>query len=163
MTYQIEIPEIALGVVLLGALQWLVILWISGRFKAALQKENAEFLEKIKWGFKVREQAEKVAEYMALARNLREESEEEDYIKANKISWELAMWLPENIYKSLGRALSNPNDTTNPLSVVIDVRKILLDKNAGALTSKDVIHHAAGIGKKTANKSMQQTAEASAD
>jgi hypothetical protein len=45
MLYQIELPEIGLGVLLLGALQYLVTLWISNRFKASLQKENSEFLE----------------------------------------------------------------------------------------------------------------------
>jgi hypothetical protein len=145
--YQIDLPEIGLGVLLLGILQYLVTLWISSRFKASLQKENAKFLEKLKWEFKVREQAAKVAEYMSLARNLKKDSSEEDYRKANTLSWELAMWLPDDVYKSMGNALSNPDDSNNPLSVVIAVRKVLLDSKAGDLTSNDVIHHAPEIGK----------------
>lgn len=80
MSYQIELPEITVGVLLLGALQYLVTLWLSNKFKAALQKENSEFLEKLKWEFKTREQAQKVAEYMALARSLKEDSSNDDYI-----------------------------------------------------------------------------------
>ena len=152
MAYQIELPEIGIGVLLLGALQYLVVLWISSKFKAALQRENSKFLEKLKWEFKVREQAAKVAEYLSLARNLKHDSNEEDYRKANTLSWELAMWLPTDVYQSLGKALSNPDQQTNPLSVVIDVRKVLLGNIAGELTADHVIHHAPGIGKEPANK-----------
>lgn len=64
------------------------------------------------------------------------------------MSWELAMWLPEDVYKSLGKAMSSPSKDINPLSVVIDVRKVLLSEKAGELTPEDVIHHAPGVGKK---------------
>lgn len=146
MAYQIELPEIGIGILLLGALQYLVTLLISSRFRASLEKENSAFLEKLKWEFKVREQAAKVAEYMSLARNLKKESTEEDYRKANTLSWELAMWLPADVYRSLGKALSKPDEQTNPLSVVVDVRKVLLGKMAGDLTTDHIIHHAPGIG-----------------
>jgi hypothetical protein len=62
------------------------------------------------------------------------------------------MWLPENVYKSISKALASPDENVNPLSVVIDVRKVLLGTKAGDLTSDDVIHHAPGIGKQPANK-----------
>ena len=86
---------------------------------------------------------------MALARVLKETSSEEDYQKANRLSWELAMWLPSNIYKSMGRAMSKPDNELNPLSVVISVRQKLLGNTAGDLTQDDIIHHAPGIGKKS--------------
>ena len=148
MTFQLGLPEISIGVVLLGALQFLLTLWISGRFKATLQKENAVFLEKLRWGFKVREQAANVADYMAIARELKGSSSDEDYRIANNLAWELAMWLPADVYKTLGRALSKPDEKNNPLSVVIDVRKVLLGDEVGDLTKDDIIHHAPGIGKK---------------
>lgn len=95
---------------------------------------------------KAKERAEKVAEYMALARRLKESSPDEEYQKANRLSWELAMWLPSDVYKSLGNALSKPDKVYNPLSVVISVRKQLLGNAAGDLSQDDVIHHAPGIG-----------------
>lgn len=97
---------------------------------------------------KAKERAEKVAEYMALARMLKETSSGENYQKANRLSWELAMWLPSDIYKSMGRALSKPDGEFNPLSIVIAVRKELLGNRAGDLTQEQIIHHAPGIGKK---------------
>lgn len=113
-------------------------------------KANIENSIKAKYDIELRakERAEKVAEYMALARVLKETSSEEDYQKANRLSWELAMWLPSDIYKSMGSALSKPDNEFNPLSVVILVRKELLGNTAGNLTQDDIIHHAPSIGKK---------------
>ena len=72
MIIELGLPEISIGVILLGAVQFLVTLWVSERLKASLQKENAVFLEKIRWDIKVREQAERTAEYLSIARDLKE-------------------------------------------------------------------------------------------
>ena len=151
MTLEIGWPGVMLGVLLLGALQYLSTLYISERLKTSLQRESNALLEKLRWDFKVREQAAKVASYMVLARALAEQSDQKDYERANTMSWELAMWLPADVYRSLGRALSKPDAKNNPLSVVIEVRKILLGNEAGGLSSDEVIHHAPGIGKPLAS------------
>ena len=87
------------------------------------------------------------AEYLALARNLKEDSPDTDYRKANQLSWELAMWLPEDIYKEMASSIATPNEKTNELSTVVSVRKLLLQKEAGNLTPDNIAHHAPGIGK----------------
>jgi len=137
MIIQLGTFEISVFVILMSALQFLISLLISERLKASIQ-----------WEIKIREQAAKVAEYMALARNLKETSSENDYRKANMLSWELGMWLPTDIYKTLGIAMRNPDETNNPLSIVVDVRKLLLGHKAGLLTKEEIIHHAPGIGNK---------------
>lgn len=149
MTFTIGFPEIIFGAVLFGVIKYLASLWISERFKTSLQKEHSDFLESLKWEIKVREQAVKVAEYLALSISLKEESPDFDYRKANQMSWELAMWLPEDIYKEMGKAIASPNEQTNVLSTVISVRSLLLKDKAGNLTSKNIGYHAPGIGKKT--------------
>lgn len=147
MTIELGLPEISIGVILLGTLQFLASLWISDRLKASLQKENAVFLEKIRWDIKVREQAERVAEYMAIARDLKESDTSEVYQRANRLNWELAMWLPEDLYKAMMDAIAKPNDKKNPLSVVVAIRKYLLGAAAGELSQDNIGHHAPGIGK----------------
>ena len=119
MAFTLGLPEISLGVVLFGALQYLASIWISERLKTSLQKEHSTFLENLKWELKVREQAVRVAEYLALARNLKEDSPDSDYRKANQLSWELAMWLPEDIYKEMANAIVNPSYNTNALTTVL--------------------------------------------
>lgn len=143
--------EISLGVVILGVLQYLVSLWIEERLKVSLQKEHSVFLENLKWEVKVREQAVRVAEYLALARGLKEDSPDSDYRKANQISWELAMWLPEDIYKEMVGAIVAPSEKANELTTTISVRKLLLKEKAGNLAPENIAHHAPGIGKKTAD------------
>jgi hypothetical protein len=147
MTFTLGLKEIGIGVILLGALQFLLQLWISERLKAWLQKENSVFLENLRWEMKIREQARGVAEYMAIARDLKESESPENFRKVNQLAWELAMWLPEDIYRAMGRALTKPNEKDNPLSVVVAVRKVLLGDSSGNLTQNDIIQHAPGIGR----------------
>ena len=121
--------------------------WLVERIKLALQKEHTQFNTDLQWEVKVRERAERVAEYISLARSLRENSTEEEYRKANRLSWELAMWLPEDIYSQMVLAIVNPIQANNELTTIIAVRKLLLKEKAGNLTEDQVAHHAPGIGK----------------
>ena len=147
MTIELGLPEISIGVILLGTVQFLATLWVSERLKASLQKENARFLEKIRWDIKVREQAERAAEYLSIARDLKETDSSETYRRVNRLNWELAMWLPEDLYKAMMNAIAKPDDTNNPLSVVVAIRQYLLDRTAGNINQNDIGHHAPGIGK----------------
>jgi hypothetical protein len=152
MTLNLGLPAIGMGVILLAALQFLASLWISERLKISLQKEHSTFLESLRWDIKVREQAVRVAEYLALAISLKEDSTESDYRKANQLSWELAMWLPSDIYNHMVSAVANPNQQINALTAVLSVRAILLKQKAGKLTPEDIASHSPGIGRKLANR-----------
>jgi hypothetical protein len=132
---------------LVALLQFFLSTWISERLKISLQKEHSQFLESLKWELKLREQAVGVAEYLALARSLTDKSPDEDYRKANQLSWELAMWLPGDIYKEMTNSIVNPSKDTNELTTVLRVRALLLQKKAGNLNSGDIAHHAPNIGK----------------
>jgi hypothetical protein len=114
--------------------------------KVSFQKEHSKFLDELQWNRKVQEQASRVAEYLALARRLEESSPGSDYERANQLSWELAMWLPEKIYKEMTRAIAKPSRDINELSVAISVRKLLLGDKAENLKPDDIAHHAPGIG-----------------
>ena len=125
-----------------GIVAFLASLLITERMKVSLQKEHSEFLENLKWDLKAREQAVKVAEYMVLANNLKTP---EDCQKATQLSWELAMWLPDEIYKEMTSSIASPTNETNVLTTVISVRKLLIGDKAGSLTSENIAHHALGI------------------
>jgi hypothetical protein len=118
------------------------------RLRLSLQKEHTKFLDELQWSRKVQEQAARVSEYLALARRLKKDSPVSDYEKANQLSWELAMWLPEETYKEMTQAVVNPSKDINELSVVVSVRKILLGDKAGQLGQDDIAHHAPGIGER---------------
>jgi len=149
MSSPVTFEQLGFGLLGLATLQFLVSLWLSERFKASLQRETGQFLETLRWDLKVREQASKVAEYMALARDLREDSSVAEYRQANRLAWELALWLRADVYRAVGKAIASPDAKTNPLSVVIDVRQVLLGASAGDLTSEQIIHHSPAIGKQS--------------
>jgi hypothetical protein len=147
MTVQLGTIDITIIAVLFTTLQFLLTLWISERFKASLQKENATFLENLRWDMKIREQASKVAEYLAISHGLTESSPQDDYRKANQLAWELMMWLPADVYKSMGQAITSAT-YANTAPVLLAVRKILLKDAAGNLSEQDFILHRPGLGRK---------------
>lgn len=138
--------QVSVLAVLVPILSFLSALLVSERLKISLKKENDLFLDKLKWDFKVRESAEKIAEYLAVVYTLEKSESKEIYRLANKLSWELAIWLPDEIYKKAMRSILNDSETDNILTTVIEVRRYLLGDKAGNLTSEDVGHHAPGIG-----------------
>ncbi|MHB1320415.1 MAG: hypothetical protein ACYCY0_02450 [Acidithiobacillus ferrivorans] len=144
----ITLNQLLLSAAALAALQFLLALWLSERLKAALARETGLFLESMRWDTKVREQAEKVAEYMALANFLKVDGSPDQYERANRLAWELALWLPPELYRAVTKAMSSPSEETNPLSVLIDVRKHLLKSTAGNLTQDEILFHAPNAGRK---------------
>ena len=129
----------------LGVIQFLLSLWIKARLESSIKSEYDKLLEDYRFDLRVREQAEKTAEYIALARNLAETSSEADYRRANQLAWELALLLPDDLYRNLGKALATPSANNNILSVLIEIRKLLL-KTPGTLNDNEVIHHAPNVG-----------------
>lgn len=144
---KIIIGSSLLTVNLLSLISLMAKTWIVERIKLGLQKEHSQFNTDLQWEVKVRERAERVAEYLSLASSLREDSTEEEFRKANRLSWELAMWLPDDIYIQVINAIAHPNERQNNLTAIIAVRKLLLNDKAGKLTENDIAHHAPGIGK----------------
>jgi hypothetical protein len=147
MSEPITITTLLGTVASVATLQFLVSLWLTERFKASLQRENGAFLESLRWEMRVREQAAKVAEYMALVRDLGDSSTPEEYRRANQLAWELALWLPAETYRTLSKALTAPSEEVNALSVVAEVRRLLLEGRFGLLAQHEVLVHAPGIGR----------------
>jgi hypothetical protein len=136
-----------------GAIQFIVGVWIKVRLEYSIKSEYDKIIEDYRFDLKAREQAATAAEYIALARNLQNTSSEADYRRANQLAWELALWLPAQLYRDLSSALGNPQSAENNiLAVLVKIRKLLLT-DSGNLTADDIIHHAPNIG---AFRSLQQ-------
>ncbi len=93
-------------------------------------------------------QAEKIGEYLSLARTLKEDDSKETYRRVSALSYELALWMPDHLYKAIGQAVAHPNVKCNISTVIIDIRKWLFEFASGVLEPRDIIFHAPGIGKK---------------
>jgi hypothetical protein len=147
--------EIAKGIaspVLAIPLALAVVGFVFGHFyveylKFTLERQQSRYSDEQQWDRKVQEKAAKVAECFALALFLKETSPPSDYQRANQLSWELALWLPEDEYKKMVRAVANPSERENALTFILDVRRLLQGDKAGNLSQDEIMFHAAGAGK----------------
>ncbi|MGD0230034.1 MAG: hypothetical protein ABSC19_06690 [Syntrophorhabdales bacterium] len=141
----ISSPYLALAAICLAILTFVSQLMITERYKASIERDHDRFLEELRWDSRAREEAAKVAEYLSLQSNLKEGSPESEYDLVNRLGWELALWLPSDVYRKLGQAATSPNYQKR-LDVIIEIRRLLLGVKAGNLTAADVMVHAPGIG-----------------
>ena len=129
----------------LAAIQFLVALWLKARLESSIKAEYDRVLEDYRFELRAREQAAKAAEYISLARSLTPDSPATEYRRANQLAWELALWLPDDLYRKLGRAMTSQANELSFLLVLIEIRRHLL-KAPGSLTDNDILHHAPNIG-----------------
>ncbi len=135
------------AVVLLAALQWLVTTWLKARIEQSVKAEYDRQLDKYRLELnkqledykneaKVREQAAKVAEFLAFARWNHAAPTGEDF---DKRSWELALWLPTEIYIEVAKCLAGDPNGKHMTQILVDVRKYLLKEKAGGLIAENIV------------------------
>jgi ABC-type uncharacterized transport system fused permease/ATPase subunit len=146
MKIEITLTWFVILVIIFSVIQFIASVWIKSELEKSIAARYDRVLEDYKYNLKVRERAEKVAEYMALQTNLKESSPQNEYDTVNKLGWELAMWLPADVYRKVTQAATRPT-LKERFETVIEVRKLLLGDKAGDLTWNDVMFHAPGIGK----------------
>lgn len=103
------------------------------------------------WNYKTREKAAKVAEYLAHQMFLTEKTPIEEYIKVNQMAWELALWVPKDLYVEIAQAAAMPDKNRNFFSAIIKARKLLLKEKAGDLSMEHALIHYPGAGKNKPN------------
>lgn len=130
-------------IALLGRICWG---WLVERLRASIQQEHTKFLDQLQWERKIQVRAESVAEYLSIATTIQEDASEGEYSKLNQLGWELAMWLPDKIYRDVAQAVISPT-YEKTLETVITVRRYLLGESAGSLAATDVVLASPGIGR----------------
>jgi hypothetical protein len=142
--------------ILLGAiaiLQLLSTIWLRTRLEASIRAEKDRLLEEYKYEIRAKEQAAKVAEYFSYFFRLKDTSSDEEYRRANQLGWELALWLPSDVYRQVSKAVSHNNSENNILSSLIAVRKLLLSQ-PGDLSANELFFHAPSA--RAIEEAMQQ-------
>ncbi len=124
--------------------------WLKSKLENSISAKYDKILEEYRYNLKVRERAEKVAEYLSLYYE-----DSHNFQRLNQLSWELSLWLPDDIYMNLSKALKNIGPEMDIskktiLDILVDTRKLLL-KDPGNLTGDDIIVHKKGIGKNSEN------------
>src|SRR5258708_6412622 len=100
MNIEIGIGTAVIFALAISALQFLLSLWITERFKTSLQKEHSKYLEDLKWKQTIKSNALRISEYLSKAAFAEGLQTTEDFQKANQMTWELAMLLPADLYRT---------------------------------------------------------------
>jgi hypothetical protein len=122
------------------------LVWISSRWLDARMKSHFDgAMEDYRHELSARVQAAKIAEYAATVIDLKATHSEDLYRRANQLSWELFLWLPDDVYRQLGKGVGG--SAKDLAEAMISVRKSLL-ANPGTLGPDDIIVHRPNIGRK---------------
>jgi len=101
---------------------------------------NTRLKNQIDYEYKIKEQAQKIAEYAAITYCERMEPEKEcNRVRANQLAWELLLFLPEDLYTELTIALDPKSDPAknNIFKVLIKCREYLR-KEKSSLTDEKI-------------------------
>lgn len=135
MTINLTLGSAILVLIGYAAIQFLAAEWIKACLQKSIEHEYQKKLEEFRYDIKVREQAAKVAEYLALRA-----SNTENVTLMNKLSWELAMWLPAEIYQQMAHVVVGRPNAQEYKQLIIAVRKLLLKNPSDPLTWDNIIH-----------------------
>src|SRR5689334_2962873 len=92
--------QVAVGVLLLAALQFLVGLWIKARLEGSIKHEYDRRLKDYEAQIRIREQAARVAELLAMRFD-----PQATPAQFNRLAWELSLWLPAQLVCDLTQCL----------------------------------------------------------
>lgn len=93
--------------------------------------------------------AEMVCEYVALASTLdAATSTVEEFRRANRLAWQLAILMPEPLYRTMITSIVSPDADHHVLQSVCDVRQwlMMIPEERRTLTGDHLPYHAPGIG-----------------
>lgn len=105
----------------------------------------------------VRYLSELISTYLAKATALDHSPSKAEYSEVNQLSMQLAMLLPDDLYRFISFAVAGPDESVNRLSATIQGRKYLLGEiSAGTLNQNDLVVHAPDAAKKQKAAEAQQ-------
>lgn len=133
--------------ILIGVLYFLVTTWLKSRLEESIKLENAKImaevtskfqkeLEDYKNSIKIREQAARVADFLAYAFSGSITPRE-----FNRLAWELSLWLPADLVRDISECLASQEQSKpTPKEVLIKVRKLLLQDPEDELRPENLLH-----------------------
>jgi hypothetical protein len=135
-------PAMAVLVLILStAAPFLASQWVENSMRTHYEKQLEDYRQQIE----TRNRAALIAEYVSMwyvsgqINDVNSMEKIEFYQRINKISFELALFLPAEIYRELGPALVKQPDAKTAGDILIDVRRHLLVP--GDLTADNIIYH----------------------
>jgi hypothetical protein len=147
--------ELGVAVLLLGALQFILTTWRKARLEGSITHEYDRRLKDYESQIKIRDQAARVAELLALAFD-----PQTTPMRFNQLAWELSLWLPAPLVCDLSRCLVGEKDAKDPKQILIDVRKVLLQSSSDTLKPGNIVHRENPLGKAELTAALQKDPKA---
>jgi hypothetical protein len=126
----------------LAVVQILVSLWFKTRLESSIKHSYDKLLKQYESQVKIREQAARVAEFLALAFSPTIEP-----MRFNQLAWELSLWLPAPLVCDISRCLAGEKDAKTPKEILIEVRRILLQAPNDTLRPENLLHREDPLGR----------------
>lgn len=134
----------------IAILQFLSSLWIKSRLEKSIEHEYSRKLEDYKFSLRRKAEAAKIAELFAKwikyggnERTLISDKEQQRnyYEELNRLSYELTLWVEDQVLiKKIARLLQRQDGHVTIEKIIVQIRKLILDKNGEDITEEDVTH-----------------------
>lgn len=121
---------------------WLVRNWVESKISSAVNLAASKQLEDYRADRDRRNQSQKIAEYLSYASNISDDVDDEYFRKCNQLAWELFLWLPPEIYRSVINSFKPGGNFTEALLLT---RRHLLQADDAELGPGDMIRHAKSV------------------
>lgn len=126
--------QFGLLIVILGALQTGLSIWLKASIETAVKHKFDRDLETFKYEMRQRERAALIAELLA-----EWDSCPANPKRLNQLVVEANLWLPESLARELNRILGNDPDAKFPKELIIDIRH-LLNGTEDSLSADEIVH-----------------------
>ncbi len=150
-TLQLTISQILgstlLLVICLGALQWLLSLWIKNRLEQSIKHEYDKQLEEHKFAISKRDKTANIASFFSLWIKYRGHEQGwlkgkdliEYYQKLTQMSFEFALWIDdEDLLRDVMKRLKNEDGSENTIELLLEVRKFISKNKTSKLKAEDI-------------------------
>jgi len=131
----------------IAIVQWLLSIWIKSRLEQSIRHEKDKQLEEYKFSLSKRDKVANIASFFSLwikyrgheKKWLEEKELIEYYRELTKMSFELALWVDDEVLlKDVMKRLKNEDGSQDTIELLLKVRKLISENKESTLGAEDI-------------------------
>jgi len=99
--------------------------WMKARLEQSIKHEYNKKLEEFKFEMRKREQSAVIANLFSKWLIIKQKSDEDRFRELNRLSFEMSLWLPDEIAVEINKKLKNLGSAKSIQELLIDCRQII--------------------------------------
>ncbi len=99
--------------------------WVKARLEQSIKHEYDKKLEEYRFEMRKREQAAIIAELFSQWVIIKQKNDETRFRELNRLSFEMSLWLPDEIAVEINKGLKNLDTAKTPEVLLLDCREII--------------------------------------